>query len=419
MNELNEKKSISKFIIFLFSLYMCSILVFSSKPELNIYSRWLFVICFGCMVMLLIFKRIHIKFNSYIFLLFIFFLICRFSEAWAIDSPLVLSQTGTIFQLFLLSAILFYYAFYVEDTESFIIALLISGIIGGIYIFLYYGIDGYIKLLSKGERIGTEINNVNSIGVYMTFSVIIGFFYGYIKKKKLGYLAMLLPFLLSMGSGSRKALFGMAAGIFLVIILEYRRKTSLKSLIKLMISIVLAIALLYWLSTLPIFATIFKRFAKMLGIEGFGKIDSSTTTRINMIKVGWEYFLEHPLTGCGIGNSRYIVAEALGRFTYLHNNFIELLASIGIFGFISYYLIYVYLLWNLYKIFIKNNNTQALILFVILAVQLMLDIGMVSYYSKITYVYLTLGAVEIPIKREKDIDAVLEKYRQDIDTVIK
>ena len=157
----------------------------------------------------------------------------------------------------------------------------------------------------------------------------------------------------------------------------------------------------------------------MLGIEGIGKIDSSTITRFNMIRVGWKYFIEHPLIGCGIGNSRYIVGEALGKFTYFHNNFIELLASVGIFGFISYYSIYAYLLWNLYKIFIKDNNTKALILFVILLVQLMLDFGMVSYYSKMTYVYFALGAAEIYIKKKKDEDKELEKYKMDFETVIK
>jgi len=397
-----EKRKSSKFIIFLLTLYMSSILIFSTNEDLNIYSQLLFIVAFGSCAAMILFKSIRLKVDKFIIYFIFFILVCRFSEAWALNATLVAGYVNTLLQLLIMSVVLLTYITYGEDTEPYIKALLLSGLIGCAYILGYYGFDGYMALLQEGERAGTEITNVNTIGMYMAFSVIIGFYYGYVRKKKIGYFAMILPLVLAMGSASRKALVAMAAGVMLIIFLDYRKKITIKTFFKVVFMFCIVGALIYWLSTLSIFSEAFERFFNMFGMGERGKVDSSTEVRTNMIQVGWGYFLQHPFTGCGIGNTRYIAYDALGHATYLHNNFVELLASVGIFGFLFYYSMYIYSCWNLYRIFRKRGNTRALILFVLLVIHIAMDYGMVSYYDKMSYIYLTIGAAEILIEKRKD-----------------
>jgi len=66
-----------------------------------------------------------------------------------------------------------------------------------------------------------------------------------------------------------------------------------------------------------------------------------------------------------------------------------------------FYAIYGYLLTNLYRIFRRRGSQVAMILFVMLTIRLILEYGMVSYYSKINYIYFTIGAAEILIDKKK------------------
>lgn len=59
-----------------------------------------------------------------------------------------------------------------------------AGIIFSVYVIMYYGVGEYFNKLINGERIGTEINNVNAIGLQTSISVIIAIFMDYIKIEK-------------------------------------------------------------------------------------------------------------------------------------------------------------------------------------------------------------------------------------------
>ena len=142
--------------------------------------------------------------------------------------------------------------------------------------------------------------------------------------------------------------------------------------------------------------SIFTRFEGFLNsITGSGKVDSSTLERKLFIKYGWEQFLMTPFLGIGAGNSGYITMKAAGWWTYLHNNYIELLATTGILGFGLYYYNFYYLIKGLIKkkttkLFDINLKKFALIFILLL---LILDYVLVSYNSKITYIYLLIPLV--------------------------
>ena len=159
---------------------------------------------------------------------------------------------------------------------------------------------------------------------------------------------------------------------------------------------------------MPIFEGAFERLEEMLGVDGTVQ-DGSTRMRMRMISVGWDYFKGHPYTGVGIGNSNLITLQYIGRKTYLHNNFIELLASVGIFGFLLYYAMYVYLIVGLYRVAVRANDDYATLMFIITVTQLILSYGFVSYYDKMTYVYVAMAAATVSIGKRKIYEMELEE----------
>ena len=397
MKNVSENKE-SKLISFLLTFYLSSILIFSFSKDSLVYSQLAFILTFGSMILFFLIKKISIRLDIFTILFLLFILFCYISSVWAKNPERTIGKVYTLIQLFMMSVILFTYLSYAENTEHFMMCLFISGLIGSVYILGYYGIEGYKKLLLEGERVGTEITNVNTIGLNMAYTVIIGFYYGYIKKKRYAYFLIILPVILSLGSGSRKALILMVLGIALIILMDYRKNVSLSKFIKVVLACVVLAAVVYWISTLPAFETIFDRFDAMF--ESGSKRDNSSTIREKMIKAGWKSFKNNPLTGVGIGNSNYIAYHYVGRSTYLHNNFIELLASVGIFGFLIYYSMYIYVIINLFALLEKEKSTTALVLFVMILTKLVLDYGMVSYYDKMTYIHLTAAAAEVYILKK-------------------
>lgn len=72
----------------------------------------------------------------------------------------------------------------------------------------------------------------------------------------------------------------------------------------------------------------------------------SNASRLYMWEVGWEMFKDHPLTGIADSHIReiyetYKKPEFQGEGVHLHNNFIMILATTGIFGFISYIIMFI------------------------------------------------------------------------------
>ena len=77
-------------------------------------------------------------------------------------------------------------------------------------------------------------------------------------------------------------------------------------------------------------------------IKSIGNIGhQSNQARLMMWDVGLQMFIEHPLTGVADSHIRevykiYKTPETVGEGSHLHSNFIMILATTGIFGFLSY-----------------------------------------------------------------------------------
>lgn len=401
MKKINIEIATKNIKIILFFAYLLVYYIFGADTEKVKYSEIILLLFMG-LEFLNILKTKKIKCCIPIIIVFAFAFYCFLSNFWAINSELAIDRAKTLFvlEVFLLIAYNFFSS--IENGENILLKIIMyAGIIFSIYIIMYYGISEYFSKLIRGERIGAEINNVNAIGLQTSISIIIAIFYGLYENNKGYFLLSIIPLIISLGTGSRKVIILIVVGLVLLFILKREEKIDIVSITKkVLIFIIISFTFVY-IAKVPMFSTVFERFQMSINsITGQGKVDNSTQTRATFFKAGIDQFLKTPILGIGIGNSGYITEKATGWFTYLHNNYVELLATTGIIGFCLYYSVYFYIIFNCVKM-LKKKNKYINIVLIIFLINIILEYAMVSYYSKSTYIYILLGLISVE-KARKD-----------------
>lgn len=320
------------------------------------------------------------------------------SAAWAEAASDALSKGKTLFELLLMVVVL-YNCYYGRENgvKDVLWAIKWSSLVVVIYSILFYGIDNLIMMAQAEEQMDNSYANINTIGMLAAVGTLIQV--GEIlENKKLNVSVIFcIPsvFLLAM-TQSRKGFVVLLVGSILVLLMKnMQSKDFVKKATRICLSVVLGVGILYLILSLPIFSGLMERMDGLIAsFTGIGKVDNSTRVRNEMIVIGWEQFLKTPILGMGMGNPHLLSAAKLGKDAYLHNNFIELLAGGGIFGFTIYYSMYVYLFVDFWR-YRKHKNKEYIICFVMMVVLLAMDYGMVSYYNKSRYIYLMLYFLEV------------------------
>lgn len=401
INIINKKIDIKNIKIIIFFIYLLFVYIFGSDTATVKYSEIILMLFLG-LELINILKTKKIKYAVPIVLIFLFAFYCFLSNFWAINPEISINKSKTLF--ILATFLLMTYNFFIDidkGEEVLLKIIMWAGVIFSIYVISYYGIGEYFNKLMSGERVGAEINNVNAIGLQTSIAFIIAFFYGLYDNKKGYFLLSIIPFIISLGTGSRKVIVAIVLGVVLMFLLKREKKTNIIQLGKKIIIFIIIISVFIYIAQLPMFASIFERFEKMMNsVTGQGKVDNSTKTRILFTEIGIEQFLETPILGIGIGNSGDLTANVIGRSTYLHNNFVELLATTGIIGFILYYSVFLYIIINCIQL-LRLKNKYINIVLIIFLINLLLDYGVVSYYTKNTYVYILLGIITVQNARKE------------------
>lgn len=124
--------------------------------------------------------------------------------------------------------------------------------------------------------------------------------------------------------------------------------------------------------------------------------DASAITREKMIDIGMRMFYKEPLLG--FGHNAFKLGG--GYFTYSHNNYVELLCSLGIVGFAIFYIPLLYFLIESFRLW-KRGVPGAVVPLTIFIIQFINDWGHVSYYSFQIHIFLgiAVGYVYL-LKRE-------------------
>lgn len=255
------------------------------------------------------------------------------------------------------------------------------------YLMIVYGSGSLLNMVSSGTRISSDIINSNTLGLVAAITAIINLYYILNDRFHVWNILIIVSIAFIAVSNSRKAFVYIIVGTALLLILNgFQKKNGFNRYFKYIAILILVFAVIFFLYKENIFVGVTARmFGLMARFTGYGMIDNSTAIRNRLASEGMSYFHSHPIFGIGMDNSRLQSYQNL----YTHNNYIEMLANGGIVGFAIYYSIYLYLL----VIYIKNwkyRDKEYDICFTLLLLNLVMDYGMVSYYSKQTYFYLFL-----------------------------
>lgn len=244
--------------------------------------------------------------------------------------------------------------------------------------------------------------NIVSLMIGLGFNFCIYMICNY--KKYIYGLAGFVMFITTLLTGSRKGLLICITPwvIFFGIKILKSRKIMNKLKLLLITIIMCVVTFNIIMKVEVIYDTVGFRIEAMYRSVVYGELsnEGSFNTRKNMISKGKEYFKDRPVLGHGVSTYRYMYKHDMGKETYSHNNYIELLVNNGIIGFTIYYIFYI---WNLVicnkkRILANSEKEKNYYLFIlsILITMLILDNGRVSYNDYITYLLIGLSMRRLP-----------------------
>jgi O-antigen ligase len=188
--------------------------------------------------------------------------------------------------------------------------------------------------------------------------------------------ALLIPSLFTIAKNNRKFLIScVPVGIFILLVSIINFDTLVKSITDLNV-----------FSRLEGFAEYFKG----------GTGDSSTKWRYHFIQEALRVFFNNVYLGIGIDNFK----ETTGT-TYAHNNYVEILADLGLTGLTIFYSIYYFIFKHIYK-----YKAYLIDYFMIISL-LFMDLALVSYYMR----FYWISVVYILVITEKDLMQLPKQLR--------
>ena len=318
---------------------------------------------------------------------FLFLAMCFISVLWAGNKTRVFEVCAVLLRMFVLYALLENFVIRENDIDSLILTVCLSCIAYSIYYILHFGISGIIAAVTAGVRLGSKLDNANAVGCRMALGSILCLWYVIHADKKIMLAGVIATILGVFGTGSRTAIATCMLGVFLLLFIGNERSNAAKKFLLLGITA----ATVYIILSSGVLAGVSDRFASMFKALSGKAGDGSARVRILMTKYGWKQFLKTPILGIGIGNSGQVAGLASPNYAngYLHNNYIELLVSIGVVGTAIYYSFFAHPLNRIFR------NPQGRNAYTVLALTLMLSIllgqlGYVQYTKKYIYAYILL-----------------------------
>ena len=371
--------------LFDFSLLMYLICFFSFYQDEGMNGRLrlvasILLLFSGALVGLKRFGHIN-YFTAWYFILIIFGIM---SIAWAKESTLVTSLLLTLFRVLFISIFLCYRINNKNDVEKMLWLYVISGLVLDIVIAIkmldFYSIELFFK-----RRFGDNFAyNSNTTAVVNAFSVIIVLhkikIAKFKKAKAISALIFVANAFIIMLTASKRGLLAFLFGVFFLFLL---RTEGIKRLNRIFIGVLVLFFLFELMLNIPaLYQMVGYRFDNAISIvsgsnaENLNDIeDLSTENRGDLYSFGIELWMAHPIIGVGLNNFAAYQTVYSGDFYYAHNNYIELLADLGIIGAFFYYLLPIGILFK------RSNNRDDMTLLmktVVIAI-LFGDFGGVTY----------------------------------------
>lgn len=394
-------------VSWLLLLVMCSSFLIYNTSQLSTISV---ALCCGLLFCVMAIRnrgRICVRLTIFHGMVMSFAMFCFVSSLWAANGAESRSRAITIIEILFCMTIVFWRYCDSESSREILSVIMWSSVVVTIYSLYFYGGSRFFAMASGIIRIGNDYANANAIGMWAAISAVLFVYFILGEGMKLKYIAIIMPILLVAFSQSRTAFIELIIGILLVVFFRYREKKQfLKGVFHIVFAILIIVAVIFFVSRFQVFSGLNERIQSLVDYsQGKSVREASVIQRELYIQAGWKQFLKTPILGVGIGNTDQITMIVTGRSTYLHNNFIELLASGGIIGFGIYYGIILYLIIKLIPFALKKESFSDACL-IVLIVHTIADYGTVSYYTKGTYFILVLCFLQVYINykgKKKDI----------------
>ena len=372
------EKSLKSIILILVPL-MVMFLVMSDRSPYN----YITVIIYGLESLLII--TYIIKFHQFVFdkltcLLLIFLTTILLSQ---VVNVALFDFPRTLLLLSLFSIIFYQFLITLSSGEKELVYKLI--VFGGLLFVAYFFVFYFKSIihLDFGDRLGREFSDQNdlakNLSVFAVISEVLVFKVSF--RKKIFYIVSTLLFffvILTTGSISNLLVFSLIS-IILVIFSTKEKKRFIAFLCVLVLFGVFVAVL-----QLPMMSYFKTRIVNMINslFSNSNNVDHSFIDRFYLAQYGIRLFSSKPVFGYGYNQVQYYT---WGKDSFSHNNFIELLASFGVLGFLTFEFLFFYPLFKSYK---KKNI--GLIVFPIIYL-LIFQVFLVIFRKKIEYILLTLA----------------------------
>lgn len=263
-------------------------------------------------------------------------------------------------------------------------ALFVGGVIAAIYQLIHIdwsilsGNASYLYRFTLSSRLF-----VNTFA----YQLVISFFAGYRvfihykqSEERIKYILSLLGMILiligTFFTGSRKVL--IAIPLFLIIALAMGKKNFGKI-------IVAFVAMLFIYQLLINVSVLYNSVGWRLETLGVGSTDESSIERMQLMRDAFNAGINNPL-GVGLDGSKYY---STGREVYAHSNYLELFADFGWFGFIAFFSMYIYILWQM--LHYKNSNKALSNFYIAIFITMMfIELTQVVYYNFVYHLCLMI-----------------------------
>ena len=335
-----------------------------------------------------------------------FIIFCCFSLNWHIaDYPYSIILSLLFRLIFALSII-----FYIDSREKYNKLIRYS---------IYASIILCIRILAQvplenifSSRIGTYLshdpkNSYGNTGITYVLGLVAIYLFtneNHIKNKKIRIMLLIIFVTFSLLSGSKKQIILLL--IYIICSSLYKSDTPkkmAKNFVVVFFSLFLINFALHNVSFL--YETVGVRvdnFVNVITANDNNSEDLSTISRIYFLEDSLNVFTSSPFIGIGIDGYKYVNKY---QFSWAENNYLELLADLGIIGFLIYYFPYFIIISSI-KNQRKRKDNYALENIMLLLSLLFIDLSMVSYNETFLQFFLAiLYANHCLVKKERKMES--------------
>jgi len=247
--------------------------------------------------------------------------------------------------------------------------------------------------LSTFYRLSGTMGKSNTFGIY---AIIIGwmalqiFFSTKHYSRFLAISIVPVVLLVALYAGSRKAMLAIPLSMLALWLFYFRiqmARTALKKYVLFIVALIIICVSSIWILRAP--------FGDRILMMVDGRVDVSFIERTDMLKAGVRMWLDYPMFGAGLDQFRVATGKyGAGYGEYSHSTVIEILACMGIIGFVLYFGALAMLFWETRKVARtsadKFDTTIAGLLIGVLVIVLFFNLFAVMYYDR--FIWPLLGA---------------------------